>query len=81
VSALYEGECSASRPGSFTWREGQPVLINGELRRPQALSGPCGEQKNLCPLQAFASRFLVFVPFVAQHAQSYLAFLALYTYN
>jgi len=55
--------------------------FNGELRRPQSLSGRFEEGKNPFSLQAFASRFLVSVPFVAQYARSYLAFLTLYTYN
>ena len=68
-------------PAALPGGKGNQYSFNGELRRPQGLSGRFGEQKNPFPLQAFASRFLVFVPFVAQHAQSYLAFLTLYTYN
>ena len=70
-------------PAALPAAKSSQYSFNGELRKPQSHNGCFGEEKNLFLLQAFASRFpgLCTVPFVAQHALSYLAFLSLYTYN
>jgi hypothetical protein len=65
-------------PAALPAGKNNQYSFNGEPRRPQRPYGRFGEDKILFPLQAFASRFLVFVTFVAHHALSYLAFLTLY---